>query len=196
MRSTAKTSATLPVSYREIERIDLKENKKLFLLVNVLSLVIAIPFLALGFLVVPISSLMQGGSSAYWLRIAVILGGLLIYIVLHEAVHGIFMKAFSGVKPHYGMSLTYAYAGSDAYFNRRHYIIIALAPIVIWGLVLAALCFLLPRIWFWAVYFIQLMNLSGAAGDLYVTVRMLRMPADILVRDTGVAMTVYSAEQA
>jgi hypothetical protein len=112
--------------------------------------------------------------------------------VLHELVHGIFMKHYSGVKPKYGFTLLYAYAGSTAYFNKKSYIIIALAPVVIWGIVLGVLCAVLPVSWFWVFYFIQMGNISGAAGDAYVTYKMLTFPKDILVNDTGVAMTVYT----
>lgn len=118
---------------------------------------------------------------------------MVLYIVLHELVHGIFMKRFSGIKPNYGFTLMYAYAGSTAYFNKKHYIIIALAPIVVWGIVLTIINCFVPASWFWVVYFIQIMNISGAAGDLYVTYKFSKMPKNILVHDSGVAMTVYSA---
>ena len=52
-------------------------------------------------------------------------------MILHEIIHGGFMKAFSGLKPRYGFTGLYAYAGSDALFNRRQYLIIAFAPVVI-----------------------------------------------------------------
>ena len=31
----------------------------------------------------------------------------------------------------------------------------------------------------------------GAAGDLYVTAKLSKMSADILIQDSGVSMTVY-----
>ena len=62
----------------------------------------------------------------------------------------------------------------------------ALAIVLIY--VLAAI---LPADWYWMVQMIQLINLSGAAGDLYVTWLLCRMPADILVQDAGVAMQVF-----
>lgn len=62
------------------------------------------------------------------------------------------------------------------------------------GIVLAVLQFAVPDSWAWIVYFIQIINISGAAGDIYVTYKMSRLPADILVNDVGVSMTVYSAE--
>ena len=41
------------------------------------------------------------------------------------------------------------------------------------------------------VYLIELENLSGAAGDLFVTVKFSRFSKNILVKDNGVSMTVY-----
>ena len=88
----------------------------------------------------------------------------------------------------------YAFAGSNDYYDKRSYIVIALAPIVVWGVVLLVLNLLVPVQWFWIVYWVQVSNISGAAGDLYVTYRFSRLPQDILVQDYGVGMTVYSAE--
>jgi len=44
------------------------------------------------------------------------------------------------------------------------------------------------------IFFLQITNISGAAGDIYVAAKFSRFPADILVKDTGVDMTVYSCE--
>ena len=87
--------------------------------------------------------------------------------------------------------MAYAYAGSDAYFTRPAYVAIALAPVVVWGIVFAVLAACLPREWFPAVWLWQLVNISGAAGDFYCTCRILRAPRDTLVQDTGTAMTFY-----
>lgn len=51
-----------------------------------------------------------------------------------------------------------------------------------------------PQNWFWVVYFIQIFNISGAAGDFYVTAKFSKMPDDILISDSGIGMKVYSAE--
>src|SRR5699024_9973818 len=116
------------------------------------------------------------------------------YLVLHELVHGVLIWFFSGRMAHFGFSGLYAYAGSEAYFKKSSYLIIALAPIVVWGMVLLLLIFLVPPDWFWVVYLIQAFNVSGAAGDLYVTVLFARLPKHILVQDTGTAMTVYAPQ--
>lgn len=187
-------TTTLPKDYRELLTIDLQHDRRLALIVNGISAGLMIVFIVLGCLVQPIGVMfdMSSGFGPYLARFGVLLGGIVVYMVLHELVHGIFMRAFSGVRPHYGFTGMYAFAGSRAFFAKVPYVIIALAPIVVWGVVLQILCAVLPAAWFWPVYFIQVTNLSGAAGDLYVTWRFSQLPADILVNDTGVAMTVYS----
>lgn len=187
----------LPEGYREIKSVDLQKDKKAALIVNGVAIAIGVVMVLLGLIVEPIGSLfdMSEGIIPYFIRFAVLMVGLVVYIILHEVVHGIFMKKFSGQKVNYGFTGLYAYAGSDAYFNRKHYIIIALAPIVIWGIVLALInLFFLSGVWFWVVYIIQVQNISGAAGDMYVSLMFSRLPEDILIKDTGISMTVYSKE--
>lgn len=190
---------TLPDGYREIAGIDLQKNKKLMLLVNVLALVISLALMIPVLFFIPLSTLWQQGETGrslllLFLKLTVALIAMVAYLILHELVHGICMKAITKTKPHYGFTGMYAYAGSQAFFGKGAYILVALAPVILWGAVLAALTLLVPRDWFWVVYSVQITNLSGAAGDIYVTCRMLRMPKDILVQDSGVAMKVYSKE--
>ena len=70
--------------------------------------------------------------------------------------------------------------------------IIALAPIVVWGIVLTLLLRDIPEQYWWYLYAIQIFNVSGAAGDLFVTYRILTMPKDVLVLDTGMEMKFFA----
>jgi hypothetical protein len=135
---------------------------------------------------------MQAGLGAYTARFAVLLALLVVYMILHELVHGIAMKMCGTKKIKYGFTGMYAFAGSDDYYGKKPYILIALAPVVLWGVVLAVINPFVPADWFWVVYLIQISNISGAAGDLYVTVKFSKLPKDILVKDYGVGMRVYS----
>ena len=183
---------TLPAGYEKIRDIDLKKNKREALIVNVTAAIIAVVMAVIGHFIVPIQTLFDMTSvPAYFARFGVLLVGLVAYIILHEAVHGVVMYHYCKVKPTFGFTGMYAYAGSTAFYNRRSYIVIAMAPVVFWGVVLAILMPLVPKTWFWVVYFIQMNNISGAAGDLYVTSLMMKMPEDILVRDAGVSMEVF-----
>jgi len=191
-----KAYTELPRGYREIDSIDLQKNKKLSLLVNGVALLIVLLMVIPMHFVVPMTTLfdMSQGYGAYFLRFGVLMAAIVVYMVLHELVHGITMKMCGTKKIKYGFTGVYAFAGSNDYYDKRSYIVIALAPIVVWGVVLLVLNLLVPVQWFWIVYWVQVSNISGAAGDLYVTYRFSRLPQDILVQDYGVGMTVYSAE--
>ncbi|MBQ7868203.1 MAG: DUF3267 domain-containing protein [Clostridia bacterium] len=193
--SPVNAQKTLPQEYRRCEKIDLIKNRKQLLLVNGLAVVLAVLLIAAGILWQP-----EGASALFdfkgdpWgvaLKFLVAGIGLVVYIIGHEAVHGIFMWHFSHVKPNFGLSLSYAYAGSHVYFGKTAYLVIALAPVVLWTILLGLLCSLLPGGWFWPVWFVQITNVSGAAGDLFVFGKILRYPSTVLVQDTGTAMTVY-----
>ena len=183
------TRTVLPESYKEILHVDLQKNKKQMLIVNGIALVITAVMLPIGFLVTPIWSLYDNFA-----QLIVLVLGTILYILLHEIVHGICMKHFSGEKPFYGFTGLYAYAGSNAYFCRKDYVIIALAPVVLWGIVLLVMNLLLGETYFWVIYFIQILNISGAGGDFYVSWKFSKMPKDILINDIGVSMTVYAKE--
>ncbi|MGN1113915.1 MAG: DUF3267 domain-containing protein [Oscillospiraceae bacterium] len=184
----------LPENYKIIENIDLMKNKKQAIIVNLSAVILMIIMVMAGIFAVPISIDFSQGMTVYCLKFAVLIGGSIVYIILHELVHGIFMKVFGAEKVKFGYKVIYAYAGSQSYFNKKSYIIIALAPVVIWGIILAILTSVVPAVWFWPVYFIQIFNISGAAGDFYVTLKMIGMPEDILIKDTGTEMNVYSSE--
>ena len=192
-----ENSASLPENYRPYRRIDLQKDKKLMLLVNLLSLIMLAALLIIGHRIVSIKVFFEMPNfGVYALRMVILLGGMVVYMILHEAVHGIFMRLYGkGVKPTFGLKGPYAFAASKAYFNRRSYLIIGLSPIVIWGVVLLVLNLTLPTEWFWPVYLIQAVNISGAAGDLYVSALISTLPLDFLVQDDGVAMTFFLPQQ-
>lgn len=186
----------LPEGYREIYAIDLQKDKKMALLVNCLVLLIAALLIVPAHFYIPITSLfsMESGYGAYMLRFGVLLVLMVVYMVLHELVHGAAMKLCGTKKIKYGFTRMYAFAGSNDYYAKKPYIFIALAPVVLWGVVIALVNPFVSAYWFWVVYLLQVINLSGAAGDLFVTVKFSRLPKDILVKDHGVGMTVYSKE--
>lgn len=193
-----KAILTLPDGHKKAFAMDMEKDKRLMLLVNGISLAIFAVMAVIMHLFVPFYQLVlpQEGE-AFWAalpRVAVLFVALLAYIFLHELTHGVAMKLFGATKINYGFSGIYAYAGSNAYFSRGAYIIISLAPIVIWGIVLTVVNLLVPYNWIWTIYFIQIMNVSGAAGDFYVAIRLARCPDDVLVYDEGVGMVVYSTE--
>lgn len=184
----------LPEGYCSLRSVDLQKDKKAALLVNGIAVMVMVLLIILGQWIVSIETLfdMSAGAVMYFLRFGGMVLGYVVYMLLHELTHGVMMKYYGAKKIKYGFTGLYAYAGCDHYFNKTSYIVIALAPVVLLGVVLLVINLLVPVSWFWVVYFIQTGNLAGAAGDIYVTCLFARMPKDILVRDSGVSMTVYA----
>lgn len=181
--------SSLPDGYTELMNVDLQNDTKTAGKVNGLALAVAVLLLIPGHLIVPLT---EAWELLRLRHCAVLVVGVLLYLVLHELIHGVFMRHYSGQRPFYGFTGMYAYAGSNCYFGHTAYTVIALAPIVLLGIALLLLNLFGGREWFWCIYFIQITNLSGAAGDLYVTRMFSRLPPDILILDVGVRMTVYS----
>lgn len=191
-----RSTSTLPEGYIEHFSIDLQKDKKTAVFVNVFATVIAVIMVIAMSFAVPIGIILDTsqGLDIFLLRCIAVIVGSIAYLILHEAVHGIAMKICGTKKIKYGFTGLYAFAGSDDYYSKKPYIFIALAPIVLWGVVLLIVNLLVPIQWFWVVYFIQVMNISGAAGDIYVSVKFSKLPKDMLVRDSGTSMTVYIKE--
>ena len=189
-----RVKTELPNNYGEIFKVDLAKDKKLSLIINILAVIVMILMCALGNLFVPVTKLfsMEQGFLSYTMRFVVLIVGQFVYIILHEGVHGIVMKMYGAKNIKFGLKGPYAFAGCEDYFDKPSYIAVALAPIVVLGIVLLIINLVVSIEWFWVVYFIQVTNVGGAMGDLYVTCKFVKMPNDILVKDTGVSMTVYS----
>lgn len=191
-----KAISHLPDGYRQIDSIDLQKDKKAAITVNALALLIGASMILGANLFVPITSLFTGSDSlTTGLRFLVLGVSIFAYLFLHELVHGIVMKALGTKKVRYGFTGLYAFAGSDDYYDKSGYLTVALAPVLTFGILFAAVLPLVPREWFWIAYLLQVINLSGAAGDLFVTVRFVRLPGDIAVKDCGVSMAVYSKSE-
>lgn len=188
-----KAIGVLPEDYGEIYSLNLQKDKRTAIIVNLLAFAIAAVMAVSMNFFVPVTSVfdMSGGIVRYFLRLAALIVLMVLYMVLHELVHGIAMKLCGTKRVKYGFTGLYAFAGSEDYYDKKSYIFIALAPIVLWGTVLAAVNFFVPTEWFWIVYMIQLINISGAAGDLFASVKFSRMPKNILIQDSGVSMRVF-----
>ena len=186
-----KALSALPEGYKEIYSVDLQKNKKMALIVNVIAVVIGVVMAVPMHFAVPITTLFEF-DDGYITRMLSLIIIMIAYMILHELVHGISMKLCGTKKVKYGFTGLYAFAASEDYYEKKPYIFIALAPVILWGFVLAVINIFVPDEWIWIVYFVQIMNISGAAGDFYVTIKFLSLPEDILIKDHGVGMAVYS----
>lgn len=189
-----KSYNSLPEGYHVIYTVNLQKDKKIAVFINVLSFIIAALMLIPASFFVPLSALfsMENGLINYFIRFACLLVLMILYMVLHELTHGVAMKLCGTKKIKYGFTGLYAYAGSDDFYDKKSYIFIALAPVVLLGLILLIVNFFVSYEWFYVIYILQIINISGAAGDYFVSAKFSKMPKDILVSDSGIGMTVYS----
>ena len=189
-----KATSTLPENYNKYYSVDLQKNKKIAVIINLLAFVITIIMVVAGIFINPIMSFLDttNGYLPLLARLVCIALGSIAYIILHELIHGIAMKICGTKKIKFGFTGLYAFAGSNDYYDKKAYVFIALAPVVFWGIILGVLNFLVSEPWFWVVYIIQIFNISGAVGDYFVTIKFINFPKDILIKDDGVSMTVYS----
>ncbi|MBQ1341997.1 MAG: DUF3267 domain-containing protein [Erysipelotrichaceae bacterium] len=189
----------LPENYETSLELNLQKDKKTALKVNGLAVGLTFILMLIGIAIHPLNFDLDTDEAfkSFIIKMIVISISYIAYIILHEFTHGIAMKHYGGRKVQYGFTGLYAYAGSrDDYFDRYAYIRITLAPLVIWGIVFLILNIVLPKDWFWVIYFLQIGNISGAAGDIFVSWKVSKMPETLYVRDTGIDMTIYDRKNA
>ncbi len=129
------------------------------------------------------------GGIILWLGINIV--SYVLILPIHEIIHGL-VFAFWGGKPHFGAKLPFAlYCGAkQQLFRRNHYLIIGLAPLVVITLAGILFTLLAPSL---AVYTLLATagNISGAAGDVLVAQRVLRLPRHVLIEDTETGYTAW-----
>ena len=181
------------LGYKECTRIDLVKNKKEALLVNIYGIIIMVV------MAVFIPLLIMGGiiefnlETTFPLFFIVLLISLILYIPLHEIVHGIVLKKYTDEKLSFGWKLVYAYCGSkEAVVDRKEYYAVALAPLLVFSVVFISLMVLNPSlslVW----YVMEIMNVSGSVGDIYVSIKLKKEKSrDILITDSGTDMSFWS----
>ncbi len=187
----------LPEGYHSIGTLDLTENLRALLYMNVAGAVLLVAFCYVLFRLV---LWIRPGALALDIRglsgtLGILLAVVVIYaavIVLHEGAHGIFLAWFARTRPVFAFRGYYAYAAVPGwYFPHSEYMVVSLAPLVLLSaLGVTALAFVPPG-WLLAVISFIAFNGSGAVGDLAVFFWLLRQPSTCLVHDTGKAVTLY-----
>lgn len=125
-----------------------------------------------------------------------IIGIMIIAMLLHELVHGLFFWLFSHHKPEFGLGPGYAYAAMpDWYFPKNQYLLIGLAPLVFLTGLALAISIIVPSGWLLGLLIGMVINAGGAIGDIYICGRIALDASDVLIKDTGDGFQLYRRQK-
>ena len=189
-----ETCTKLPKSHKGklIACIELEKTPVLSRLIKAVSAIEAILFFLLGYMLFPIDALLKMGD--VFSHLVILFFGMMSVFLLHELLRGLLMRIFSGVKPLVRYVGSYPQAACEAYFCRRHQQIINLFPLtVIFMMLLAIVLTTADMSWKWIAWITLTVGVCSYVRDLYVAVRMMHMPKDILVMNVGPIYMIYSA---
>jgi len=120
--------------------------------------------------------------------------GIVLTFILHELTHGLAMQMF-GAKPKYGIIWKglMLYATSPGYaYRRNNYVVIALAPFVfISVLTILGMWILQGTAWVALLAVCGVVNASGAVGDMWITMIVLRYSVTAYVMDERDGIRVF-----
>jgi hypothetical protein len=195
------SSQALPEGYQKSHEFNLKKDIKLLLGLNLIGLILLVlcmsTLVRYSNLVRPAGSLDGFSGNIEGTGGVLVFTGLLLLVIvmmvlLHEAVHGLFFWIFTRRRPVFAVRLSYAYAAApDCYLPRGRYLVVGLAPLVILTLAgLALIPFVPSNLLFFLVLFTA-SNFAGAVGDMWVVGRLLWMSPSALIQDFGDRIEVY-----
>ncbi len=177
----------LPHGYRELRAVDLKKDKRYAVTIQGLVLLTALVAVGIARLIsLPLESGWPPAVTA-----VTTVSACLLYMAAHEATHGAVLHLVSGVRPSYAVRFPFLTTGSRAYLTRRSAVMVALAPFLVWGLVLGGALLVLPQDYLLTTYIVLALNVAGSAGDFVEVHVVTRQPATALIHDDGTSMRVH-----
>lgn len=193
--STPQAVKTLPPNYQPRYTLDLKENFRVALSLNVAVLFM---FFVWGYFFVRIATILRPSA---WFGEQDFLGGIdliyvvvvfIIMVVLHEGIHGLFFWLFTKERPHFGFKLLYAYAAApEWYIPRNKYIWIGLSPLVLVSIVGSTLFPWISIDWLPSLILFLTINAAGSMGDAFIILVTLFHPKNVFIQDLGDSFTIY-----
>jgi len=171
----------------QIKEVNLVDNKKLLMRLNILSIPILIVFLWVFSEIAKLKIVSRQEMSFF-----IVLLLFFILILVHELIHGFFFKVFNpkgNVKFGYKRGLFYA-TSPGSYYGKWQFNLIALAPFVLISVALMGSYFLN---WLSVDGFVWLASLHGSAciGDFYYSYLLIKAPKDVKIEDTEKGINFY-----
>ncbi|WP_022796488.1 DUF3267 domain-containing protein [Bavariicoccus seileri] len=173
-----------------IKEINLMENQKLILWLNIATIPLALIFIVL-FGLIPFFSPTTTGGFSLW-NIILWLVAYVVSIICHELIHGLFFKIFHlEGKVKFGFKNGMAYATSpNSYYTKGQFAVIILAPFIVISTLLIISYYLTILS---AIFFVLLaaLHAGSCVGDFYFIYLICRSPKNCLIMDTEVGLSFY-----
>ena len=189
-------SGLLPDDYQEVLSWKVTGKPTRVIVLNVLGLLLFVIFgVVFSSLAIGLGKLPSEGDFSFGLgEISLAITGIVLTFILHELTHGLVMQRF-GAKPKYGIIWKglMLYATSPGYaYHRNNYVVIALAPFVfISTLVILGMWLLQGTAWVALLGVCGIVNASGAIGDMWITMIVLRYAVTAYVMDERDGIRVF-----
>ena len=217
MKTTAKkvlqsvqATTTLPTHYRRQATLDLSKSRKAVVgaIVSGIVLLITVGWLFVQFtnLVRPTAldtlgfhdllTITPNGHTSITIPFADVVIALVLVMLIHELVHGVFFWRFTGKCPTLGIKGlgVYVAAPAEFYFPRNQYLVVGIAPLVLLTLVGLLLVTIVPVVVVPILILFVAFNAAGAAGDLLMVAQLLSYSPDTLMQDNDSGVIVYGPE--
>jgi hypothetical protein len=119
--------------------------------------------------------------------------GLVLMLILHELVHGIFFWVFTHERPKFALRSGYAFAAAPDWYLRKYpYIVVGLSPLVIISTFCCILAIFVNPQLIGYLLLIATFNAAGALGDMIVVAWIIGHKSPVYVRDQGDRFSVFS----
>lgn len=189
----------LPQGYRLALKVDAK-SKKFGIIFNLIALLIFIVVMAAAVFFLVIGKKTFEIPERFFVAWFIFMVSMIAYIVLHELVHGLVYKIFTGEKLTFGLSWSCAFCGVPNIFTYRRTALFAVsAPLIVFTLIfipVLVMTYCLSPLYFLLSSIIFGLHLGGCSGDMYIMYLFLFRYKDknALMNDTGPVMTLYVPE--
>ena len=191
----------LPSGYKQANYIYAK-NAKFGIIFNAIALVVLAIVMAFAFVILDFGGklspeIFDMEAPRFFVAYAVFMVSMIVYVVLHELVHGIAYKARTGEKLTFGMSWSCAFCGVPHIFTYRSTAIVAVvAPFAVFTILFIPIRVFLSSfspLYYLIAAFVFGLHLGGCSGDLYVLYLLTVKYKDskTLMRDTGPEQFFY-----
>lgn len=184
---------TIPLDYHSHKILDLSNSRTMFWL-NLAALPLLLLFgwiFARVFILIsrtnPFPNGFWGLVTSYsvvdWIALPV---SIVLMLVFHELVHGMFFWLFTQERPRFALKSGYAYAAApDWYLPRTQYVLVGLSPLLVISILAIILAAILPTHLISYLLFVATFNAAGALGDMIVVSWVLRQPDSTFIMDHG-----------